>query len=47
MIIESAVTDYFTVSAKVLEIYDAIHIKNSTKVPVYDMNSEIVKSLGL
>ena len=37
--IESAVTDYFTVSARVLEIYDAIHIENSTKVPVFDMNS--------
>jgi hypothetical protein len=33
--IENAVTDYFTVSAKVLDIYKAIHIENSTKSPVF------------
>lgn len=40
--IENTVTDYFTVSARVQEIYQAIHIDKSTKVPVFEMDSEAV-----
>ena len=46
--IENTVTDYFTVSARVNEIYEAIHIAQSTKVPVFEMDSAAVsKSFGL
>lgn len=40
--IESVVTDYFTLSGQVQSIYDAIHVSNSTKSPVFEMESGAV-----
>ena len=40
--LEDAVIDYFTVSAKVEDIYEAIHIEESTKDPVFSMSSKAV-----
>jgi len=39
---EDMVIDYFTVSGQVQDIYKAIHIDKSTKVPVFSMNSSKV-----
>jgi len=40
--IENVVTDYFTISEKVQDIYEAIHVDHSTKKPVFEMNSSAV-----
>lgn len=40
--IESVVTDYFTLSGQVQSIYDAIHVSDSTKSPVFEMESGAV-----
>ena len=40
--VENPVTDYFTISGKVDEIYKLIHVDDSTKVPVFEMGSGAV-----
>jgi hypothetical protein len=42
--IENAVSDYFTVSGQVDKILEAIHVTDSTKRPVFEMNSDRVGS---
>ena len=41
-LIEDPVVDYFTKSAAVNEIYDLIHVSDSTKRPVFEMGSSPV-----
>jgi hypothetical protein len=37
--VENPVTNYFTISGKVDEIYKLIHVEDSTKRPVFEMSS--------
>lgn len=39
---EDAFQDFFTVSGKVNQIYSALHVDQSTKVPIYEPSSEKV-----
>ena len=39
---EDIVTDYFTISDDTVGIYDAIHVSDSTKTPVFEMGSSAV-----
>jgi hypothetical protein len=39
---EQIVTDYFTISTEVQKIYEAIHVNDSTKTPVFEMSSSAV-----
>ena len=40
--IESVVVDYFTTSARLEDIYEAIHVDYSTKIHIFEMNSAAV-----
>jgi len=40
--IDQPTIDYFTVSAKVQEIYELLHVADSTKRPVFEMGSAAV-----
>jgi hypothetical protein len=40
--VENPVTDYFTTSGKVEEIFKIIHVEDSTKRPVFEMSSGAV-----
>lgn len=40
--IENAVSDYFTISGQVDQILSLIHVSDSTKRPVFEMNSNRV-----
>ena len=37
--VENPTTNYFTISGRVIEIYDLIHVSDSTKRPVFEMSS--------
>jgi hypothetical protein len=40
--IEDPTTDYFTISGQVQEIFELIHVADSTKRPVFEMGSSSV-----
>jgi hypothetical protein len=40
--IEQPTIDYFTISGQVQNIYELIHVADSTKVPVFEMGSAAV-----
>ena len=41
-VIENPVKDYFTISGRVNEIYETIHVSDSSKRPIFEMNSASV-----